>query len=69
MRFTNGYQDAARERGWNPATGCQFGYNDYTVGWLAVRERQHAGEEDKCVVYPGDQPIQGTVDQTTGTIR
>ena len=28
-----------------------------------------SGQSEKCVVYPGDQPLAGTVDPLTGTIK
>jgi hypothetical protein len=66
-RFTNGYQDAAAAARWNPVQGFTFGYNDYTVGNVPCLPGPPASE--KCILYPGDQPIQGAVDQTTGTIK
>jgi hypothetical protein len=65
-RFTNGYQDAAASARWNTAQGFTFGFNDFTTGTAPC-----AGVSggDKCILYPGDQPIQGDVNQTTGTIR
>jgi hypothetical protein len=66
-RFTNGYQDAAVAARWNPAQGFTFGYNDFTTGTAPCIGGETGG--DKCILYPGDQPIQGDVNQTTGTIR
>ena len=66
-RFTNGYQDAAAAARWNAAQGFTFGYNDFTTGNAPCIGGDTGG--DKCILYPGDQPIQGDVNQTTGTIR
>jgi hypothetical protein len=68
FRFTNGFQDAGASARWNAAQGFTFGYNDYTVGTNPC-ETTGTGQEEKCVLFPGDQPIQGTVDQVTGTIK
>ena len=69
-RFTNGHQDAAAAARWNPAQGFTFGFNDFTTG---VTPCATAGPgstaSEKCILYPGDQPIQGDVNQATGTIR
>ncbi len=67
LRFTNGYQDAAASARWNPIQGFTFGYNDYTVADTPCTVA--VGASEKCLVYPGDTPIQGAVDQATGTIR
>src|SRR5919201_2222716 len=67
FHFTNGYQDAAASARWNAATGFSFGFNDYTTGSGPCESGTSANE--KCVVFPGDQPIQGDVNQSTGTIR
>jgi hypothetical protein len=66
-RFANGYQDSAASARWNPLTGFTFGWNDYTLGGSpCVSDTSAQGE--KCVVYPGSQPLTGKVDQATGTI-
>jgi hypothetical protein len=67
FRFTNGYQDAAASARWNPVQGWSFGYNDYTVADTPCAVS--LGASEKCLVYPGDTPIQGAVDQTSGNIR
>jgi hypothetical protein len=71
FRFTNGYQDVAATARWAPGLGFTFGYNDFTTATAPCvttpADREEASE--KCIVYPGDQPIQGAVDQATGTIR
>ncbi|TML44251.1 MAG: hypothetical protein E6G19_09635 [Actinobacteria bacterium] len=67
FHFTNGYQDAAASARWN-AAGFTFGYNDYVLG-SAPCETTGPVTNEKCVIFPGDQPIQGDVDQSTGTIR
>ena len=46
--------------------GFTFGFNDYSTGAAPC---DGSGTGDKCVLYPGDTPIQGSVDQGTGTIR
>jgi hypothetical protein len=66
LRFTNGYQDVAAGARWNTAQGFSYGYNDYTTGSPLC---QPGGPGDKCLLYPGDWPIQGDVNQATGTIR
>jgi hypothetical protein len=68
LRFTNGYQDAAAAARWNPVQGFTFGYNDFTTG-SAPCESTGPVTTEKCILYPGDQPIEGDFDQTTGTIR
>jgi hypothetical protein len=65
-RFANGYQDSAASARWNPVGGFTFGWNDYTTGTTPCAGG--SSTEEKCVVYPGDQPLTGTVDQATGTI-
>jgi hypothetical protein len=67
LRFTNGYQDVAAGARWNAAQGFSFGYNDYTTGSPLCEPNPVTA--DKCILYPGDQPIQGDVNQVTGTIR
>jgi hypothetical protein len=68
FRFTNGYTDSAASARWNPVQGFTFGYNDYTTG-SAPCEPSGPASSDKCLLYPGDAPIQGRVDQATGTIQ
>jgi hypothetical protein len=69
-RFANGYQDSAASVRWNPAQGFTFGWNDYTLGASpCFGATNAAGQSEKCVVYPGDQPLAGTVDPLTGTIK
>lgn len=68
-RFANGYQDSAASVRWNPAQGFTFGWNDYAVGSMpCVGATNGVNDEEKCVVYPGDKPLTGTVDQLTGTM-
>jgi hypothetical protein len=67
LRFTNGYQDVAAGARWNAAQGFSFGYNDYTTGSPLCEPNPVTA--DKCILYPGDQPIQGDVNQVNGTIR
>ena len=68
FHFTNGFQDAAASARWNAAQGFTFGFNDYALG-SAPCETTGPVTNEKCVIFPGDQPIQGDVDQSTGTIR
>jgi hypothetical protein len=68
FRFTNGYTDSAASARWNPLQGFTFGYNDYTTGSTPCQPTGDVSS-DKCLLYPGDTPIQGDVNQTTGTIR
>ena len=69
-RFTNGHQDAAASARWNPAQGFTFGYNDFTTGITPCGTAgPGSSASEKCILYPGDQPIQGDVNQATGTIR
>jgi hypothetical protein len=69
-RFTNGFQDVAAAARWNPIQGFSFGYNDYTTGLTPCASAgPGSSASEKCILYPGEQPIQGAVDQTTGTIR
>ncbi len=68
FHFVNGYQASAASARYNPAQGFTFGYNNYTTG-SAPCQSSLAGNGDKCVLFPGDTPIQGKVDRATGTIR
>jgi hypothetical protein len=69
FRFTNGHQDAAASARWNAGQGFTFGFNDYAVGSTPCESTGPTAPSEKCVIFPGDQPIQGLVDQTTGTIK
>lgn len=70
FRFTNGHHDTAAAARWNPVQGFTFGYNDYTTGATpCAAAGPGSSASEKCVLYPGDQPIQGDVNQATGTIR
>ena len=70
FRFTNGYQDAAAAARWNPVQGFTFGFNDFTTGATPCASAGPGSPaSEKCILYPGDQPIQGDVDQSTGRIR
>jgi hypothetical protein len=66
-RFADGYQDAAASARWSPVTGFSFGWNGYATGGTPCDSVTNA-QGEKCVVYPGDQPLTGTVNQATGTI-
>ena len=69
-RFTNGYQDVAASARWNPIQGFTFGYNDFTTGATPCAPAgPGSSASEKCILYPGGQPVQGDVDQATGTIR
>ncbi len=63
FRFVNGYQASAAVARWNQAQGFTFGFNDYTTG-----SAQCGSNGEKCQLYPGDQVLQGVVDQDKGTI-
>jgi hypothetical protein len=68
-RFANGYQDSAASARWNPVTGFSFGWNDYTLGGAPCATATGTGAaSEKCVVFPGNQPLTGKVDQASGTI-
>jgi hypothetical protein len=67
-RFANGYTDSAASARWNPAQGFTFGWNDYTIGAVPCVGATNVDGEEKCVVYPGSQPLTGKVDQLAGTI-
>jgi hypothetical protein len=67
FRFVNGYQAAAASAYYSSSTGFTFGYNDYATG-SAPCESSGPVSDEKCVIYPGDKPIQGKVDQQHGTI-
>jgi uncharacterized repeat protein (TIGR01451 family) len=70
LRFTNGHQDAAAAARWSPTGGFTFGYNDFTTGVTPCAPAgPGSSASEKCILYPGDQPIQGDVGQGTGTIR
>jgi hypothetical protein len=69
-RFTNGHTDVAASARWNPVQGFTFGYNDFTTGITpCAAAGPGSSASEKCILYPGDQPIQGDVNQATGTIR
>ena len=69
-RFTNGHTDVAAAARWNPVQGFSFGYNDFTTGATpCAAAGPGSAASEKCILYPGDQPIEGDVNQTTGTIR
>ena len=67
FRFVNGYQAAAATAYYTPAGGFTFGYNDYATG-SAPCESTGPVTTEKCVIYPGNLPIQGKVDQARGII-
>jgi hypothetical protein len=61
--FANGFTQSAASARYTEQDGFTFGYNDYTTG-----SAQCGSSGEKCVVFPGDQPIKGKVDQQAGTI-
>ncbi len=63
FRFVNGYQASAANAYWSPVEGFSFGFNDYTTGSV-----QCGSSGEKCQLYPGDQELEGKVDQEAGTI-
>jgi hypothetical protein len=63
FRWFNGYRYAAAVAKWSPAAGWSFGFNDFSAG-----SAQCGSNSEKCLQYPGNQPIPGKVDQKTGTI-
>jgi hypothetical protein len=69
-RFTNGYQDVAAAARWNAIQGFTFGYNEFTTGLVPCAPAgPGSAASEKCILYPGDQPIEGDVDVDSGTIR
>ena len=50
-------------RALEPVQGFSFGYNEYTTGSASARRPARSATS-----IPGDQPIEGQVDQATGTI-
>jgi hypothetical protein len=68
FRFTNGYQDVGAAARWNAVQGFTFGYNDFTTGSAPCATTGPVTTE-KCIVYPGDTPIMGDVDQAKAVIR
>jgi hypothetical protein len=67
-RFANGYQDSAASVRWNPVQGFTFGWNDYAVGATpCLAAGDAAAQSEKCVIYPGNQPLTGKADPLTGT--
>ena len=72
FRYVDGWQAAAASARYSPATGWSFRWNDYRTGVTPCAGGPGSPNlvQPKCVIYPGDGgPIQGTVDQLTGTIR
>jgi hypothetical protein len=63
FRFTNGYRDVAASARYNPGDGFTFGYNGYETN-----SGQCGSSGDKCLVFPGELPIKGKVDQKKGRI-
>jgi hypothetical protein len=63
FRWFNGYRYAAAVARWSPTDGFTFGYNDFVAGSATC-----GSDGEKCLQYPGDQPLTGHADQATGTI-
>jgi len=64
-RFTNGWQDAAAVAKWSTANGWSFGFDDYTTDPGTCGG---TGPGGKCEIYPGHTTINGSVNQSSGTI-
>jgi hypothetical protein len=63
FRFFNGYQSSAAVARYSAAGGFSFGFNDFQAGSVTC-----GSSSEKCIQYPGDQAIAGSVDQTAGTL-
>ncbi len=63
FRFFNGYQYSAAVARYSATGGFSFGFNDFTAGSATC-----GSSGEKCLQYPGDQAINGRVDQASGTI-
>jgi hypothetical protein len=63
FRWFNGHRSAAAVARWSPSDGFSYGFNGFVVG-----SAQCGSSSDKCLQYPGDQAIDGRVDQAAGTI-
>jgi hypothetical protein len=61
--FVNGFQPAAASVYYDQAQGFTFGFNQYSTNAV-----QCGSDNEKCVVFPGDLPVKGKVDQDTGTM-
>jgi hypothetical protein len=64
FRFFNGYQSSAAVARYSTTGGFSFGFNDFETGSGTC-----GSSDEKCLQYRGDQPITGSADQRTGTIR
>jgi hypothetical protein len=63
FRFFNGYQSSAAVARYSPSDGFTFGFNDFQTGSVTC-----GSSGEKCLTYPGNQPITGRADQGTGTL-
>jgi len=63
FRFFNGYQSSAAVARYSASGGFSFGFNDFQTGSVTC-----GSSSEKCLQYPGDQPITGRADQAAGTI-
>src|SRR5205814_5534408 len=59
-KFANGYQDSAASARWSPVSGFTFGWNDYATGGTPCESATNA-QGEKCVVFPGNQVLTGSV--------
>ncbi|MES2883302.1 MAG: sialidase family protein [Pseudomonadota bacterium] len=71
FRYQGGFKQSAVSARWNPAQGFSYGFNDYEgteteCGGPATPAEVGQGG---CVYYRGGTPVQGKVDQATGTIQ
>ncbi|MEO8688964.1 MAG: sialidase family protein [Solirubrobacteraceae bacterium] len=63
FRFFNGYQSSAAVARYTASGGFSFGFNDFQTGNVSC-----GSSGEKCLQYPGDQPITGRANQAAGTI-
>src|SRR3954454_14918952 len=63
FRFFTGYQSSAAVARYSPTTGFSFGFNDFVTGSVTC-----GSSGEKCLQYPGDQPLAGHADQGSGTL-
>ncbi len=63
FRWFNGQRSAAAVARYDTSGGFGTGFNGFVVG-----SAQCGSSGDKCLQYPGDEPITGKVDQAAGTI-
>ena len=61
FRWINGFRSSAAVAKWDPLNGFTFGFNDFVTASASCGTTA-------CLTYPGDQAIQGKVDQAAGTL-